>query len=92
MSSTLTAQYLEYVSVKKDIDMGRLEVAEKMGATYTVKVTSKDSRAIATNIVEVLKCQPDCSIECSGVETSVATAIYVGTLPVNVQLLDYTCD
>ena len=67
-------------------------MAEKIGATITVKVMSKDSRAIATNIVDVLKCQPDCSMECSGVETSVATAIYVSTLPVNVQLLGYTCD
>ena len=73
-------------NLKKDIDEGRLKVAEKMGATYTVKVMSKDSRAIATNIVEVLKCQPDCSIECSGVETSVATAIYVRILSVEVQL------
>lgn len=65
-----------------DIDEGRLKVAEKMGATYTVKVTTRDSRALAKNIAAVLKCQPDCSIECSGAEPSIATAIYVCMLRV----------
>ena len=48
-----------------------------MGATYVVKVTSRDGRAVAKEIETTLGCQPDRSIECSGAESSIATAIYV---------------
>ena len=48
-----------------------------MGAAYTMKVTTRDSRTLAKDIVAVMKCQPDCSIECSGAQPSIATAIYV---------------
>ena len=60
-----------------DIDEGRLKVAKEMGATYTVKVTNRDSRALAKEVAAILDGQADCSIECSGAEPSVATAIYV---------------
>ena len=60
-----------------DIDEGRLKVAKEMGATYTVKVTTRDSRALAKEIETTLGCRPDRSIECSGAEPSIATAIYV---------------
>jgi threonine dehydrogenase-like Zn-dependent dehydrogenase len=60
-----------------DLDEGRLKVARDIGATYTLKVTSKDSRALAKEIESTLGCQPHCSIECSGAEASIATAIYV---------------
>lgn len=52
-------------------------MAKELGATYTVKVTSTDSRAIAKEILATMGCQPDRSIECSGAEASIATAIYV---------------
>jgi len=48
-----------------------------MGATYTLKVTSRDSRALANEVAAILGDQADCTIECSGAEPSVATAIYV---------------
>ena len=60
-----------------DLDENRLRVAKEMGATYTVKVTTRDSRALAKQIVDTLGSNPDRSIECSGAEPSVATAIYV---------------
>ena len=60
-----------------DIDEHRLQVAKEIGATYTVKVTSRDSRALANEIEATLGCQPDCSMECSGAEPSIATAIHV---------------
>lgn len=60
-----------------DIDEGRLRVAQQMGASYTVKVTTQDNRALAKQIEETLGCMPDRSIECSGAEPSIATAIYV---------------
>ena len=52
-------------------------MAREIGATYTVKVTTRDSRALAKEIEATLGCQPNCSIECSGAEASIATAIYV---------------
>ena len=49
----------------------------EMGATYALKVTTKDSRALANQIADTLGCRPDRSIECSGAESSIAAAIYV---------------
>ena len=60
-----------------DLDENRLRIAKEMGATYTVKVTTRDSRALAKQIVDTLGCNPDRTIECSGAEPSIATAIYV---------------
>ena len=54
-------------------------MAEKLGANYTVKVTTRDSRALAKEIEATLGCQPDRTIECSGAEPSIATAIYVNS-------------
>ena len=63
-----------------DLDENRLRVAKEMGATYTVKVTTRDSRELARQIVDTLGCNPDRTIECSGAEPSIATAIYVSTM------------
>ena len=61
-----------------DIDENRLRVAKEMGAKYVVKVTTtKDSRALAEEIVSTLGCAPDRTLECSGAGPSIATAIYV---------------
>lgn len=60
-----------------DLDEGRLKFAREMGATHTLKVTGKDSRALAREIQAILGCQPHCSIECSGAEAGIATAIHV---------------
>ncbi len=50
-----------------------------MGASYTLKVTTRDGRALAKEIEATMGCQPDRTIECSGAEPSIATAIYVMT-------------
>ena len=63
-----------------DLDENRLRVAKEMGATYTVKVTTRDSRALAKQIEDTLGCKPDRTIECSGAEPSIATAIYVSNV------------
>ena len=67
-----------------DLDENRLRVAKEMGATYTVKVTTRDSRDLAKQIVDTLGCNPDRTIECSGAEASIATAIYVSNMMSNV--------
>ncbi len=60
-----------------DLDENRLCVAREMGADHTVKVVTRDTRALAQQITETLGSQPTQSIECSGAEPSIATAIYV---------------
>lgn len=62
--------------IMTDIDESRLKVAQEMGASHVVKVTSRDSRALAKQIEETLGCKPERTIECSGAEPSIATAIY----------------
>ena len=42
-----------------------------------MKVTSRDSRALAKEVESTLGCRPDRTIECSGAESSIAAAIYV---------------
>ena len=60
-----------------DIDQSRLDMAKSMGATYTLKVTSKDPREMAQQVEELMGVQPEITIECSGAAPSLQTAIYV---------------
>jgi len=60
----------------------RLEVAMAMGADQVIKVDTKDTQKLANQIREKMGEAPNMSIECTGVEASVATAIYVGVLNV----------
>ena len=76
MLSCFRDMYLSLV-LFTDIDEHRLSVAKALGATHTVKVTGRDSRALAKEIVSTLGSPPDRTIECSGAESSIATAIYV---------------
>ena len=62
-----------------DIDAGRLDVAKQLGATYILQVKTKDTRELARQIEEVLGCRSDQTIECSGAQSAIATAIYVRT-------------
>ena len=68
-----------FITTALDIDEGRLKVAKEMGASYVLKVTTRDGRALAKEIEAIMGCQPDRTIECSGAEPSIATAIYVRT-------------
>lgn len=65
------------IFIGADIDEGRLKVAKELGASFTVKVTGRDGRVTAREVEETLGCKPDRSMECSGAESSIATAIYV---------------
>eukprot|EP00058_Branchiostoma_floridae_P020932 XP_002606422.1 hypothetical protein BRAFLDRAFT_57288 [Branchiostoma floridae] len=49
---------------------------KQMGADVTVHVTSRDGREVADQVVQVLGCNPDVTIECSGAETSIHAGIY----------------
>ncbi|OWF35012.1 Sorbitol dehydrogenase [Mizuhopecten yessoensis] len=59
-----------------DIDDIRLEMANRMGADLTLKVTSDDSMCLAKQIEVMMGGQPEVSIECSGADLSYATAIH----------------
>ena len=60
-----------------DIVEQKLEVAKVMGADKIIKVDVKDSKKLANQIKDTMGVAPDIAIECTGVESSVATAIYV---------------
>lgn len=59
-----------------DLDEKRLEMAKKIGADFTVKVTSKDAKEMAGKIEECFGEKPEISIECSGAPPSIKTAIF----------------
>lgn len=59
-----------------DIDNNRLSMAKSLGADYTIKVTTSDPKELANQIEDVMGCQPDATIECSGTDFSMRTGIY----------------
>ncbi|XP_078662278.1 sorbitol dehydrogenase-like [Branchiostoma floridae x Branchiostoma belcheri] len=59
-----------------DVNAKRLEVAQQMGAHVTVHVTSRDSQAMADQVVRALGGHADVTMECSGAEAAVQTGIY----------------
>ena len=48
-----------------------------IGADHIIKVNTKDGQKLANEIKDTMGVAPDIAIECTGVESSVATAIYV---------------
>ena len=60
-----------------DIVKQKLEVAMVMGADHVIQVNTKDGRKLANQIRDTMGVAPDIAIECTGVDSSVATAIYV---------------
>lgn len=51
-----------------------------MEADYVIKVDTKDPKKLANQIKDTMGVAPDIAIECTGVESSVATAIYVSMI------------
>ena len=60
-----------------DVIEQKLEVAKVIGADQVIKVDTKDSKKLANQIKDTMGVAPDIALECTGVESSVATAIYV---------------
>jgi len=69
----------------------RLEVAMTMGADQVIKVDTKDTQKLANQIREKMGGAPNMSIECTGVEASIASAIYVSVPNVIRLLLPLLC-
>ena len=63
-----------------DISEGRLAVAKKMGADYTIIVTDKEAQEMGNVIATTMGANPDVTIECSGAASSVQTGIYVSNV------------
>ncbi|KAK3765707.1 hypothetical protein RRG08_026182 [Elysia crispata] len=59
-----------------DLDASRLDMAKKLGADFTVQVTSRDPLVTVQAIEEALGDKADIAIECSGAAPSLKTAIY----------------
>jgi len=73
----LTAKALGAESVCiTDISSNRLQMAEKLGADAVVLVKTKDAQQVAYQAEAALGCKPTVTIECSGAEPSLQTAIY----------------
>lgn len=64
-------------SLPADIKAKRLEVAKQMGAHHTLLADGSEPRAFAQKVKQTMGCMPEVSLECSGVESALATAIYV---------------
>jgi len=64
--------------MRTDISESRLKFAKQLGAEYTLKVEpSSEPHSNAAAIAAMIECQPDVTIECSGAESSLQTAVYV---------------
>ncbi|XP_029950553.1 sorbitol dehydrogenase [Salarias fasciatus] len=60
-----------------DLSAERLAKAEELGADFHLKVTKADGpQQVAKSVEDLLGAQPNCSIECTGAESCLQTAIY----------------
>ena len=73
--------------VYSDISESRLAIGKKMGADQIVVVDSRDARDVAAKIVDVMGAEPNITIECSGAESSIQSAIYVSRLVTSLVVL-----
>lgn len=61
-----------------DLFPERLALAKELGADFQLKVTKEvEPPQLAKNMEDLLGVQPHVAIECTGVERSVQTAVYV---------------
>ena len=75
--------------VYSDISESRLAIGKKMGADQIVVVDSRDARAVAAKIVDAMGAEPDITIECSGAESSIQSAIYVSRVVISLVVLSF---
>ena len=61
-----------------DLSTERLKMAKQVGADFPLVVTREDSaQEVAQRVAGMLGNQPHVTIECTGAESSIQTAIYV---------------
>lgn len=60
-----------------DLDMKRLQLAKQLGADLTIQVEkNQTAREVASRVREMLERAPNRTIECTGAQSSIKTAIY----------------
>lgn len=63
--------------VISDLSLDRLAMAKELGADFLLPVKKEDTpQELAKKVEEMLGCMPQITIECTGVQSSVQTAIY----------------
>lgn len=56
-------------------------MAKELGADFLVPVRKEDTpQELAKKVEEMLGCMPQITIECTGVQSSIQTAIYVSSI------------
>ncbi|XP_063865260.1 sorbitol dehydrogenase-like isoform X1 [Scylla paramamosain] len=60
-----------------DIKDSRLAMAKRMGADHTLLVTSEDTQCQVQQVQQIMGCQPDITMECSGTKAGLSLGIYV---------------
>ncbi|XP_066557361.1 sorbitol dehydrogenase [Amia ocellicauda] len=86
--------------VMSDLSADRLQKAKELGADYAMQVQKESAAVLAQRVKGLLGRQPDITIECTGAESCIQTAIYatrsggvvvlvgLGKEMVNIPLLD----
>lgn len=68
--------------LRSDLFPERLTMAKELGADFQVMVMRGDApQQLAKSVEDMLGAQPHITIECTGVESSIQTAIYVCDFP-----------
>lgn len=68
----------EHPQLCLDLFAERLGVAKELGADFQLTVKKDDgAQQLAKKIEEILGAQPQITIECTGVESCIQTALYV---------------
>lgn len=77
-SQTQTSCGVSCLSSILDLFPERLALAKELGADFQLKVSGKlEPKQLAKSAEDMLGVQPQVAIECTGVESSIQTAIYV---------------
>lgn len=82
---SLTSYSIDFRQLISDIDEERLKKAASLGATGTILVNPKeDAKTLSQRVIDTMHGHSDVTIECSGAESSIQTAIYVQYLQYSV--------
>lgn len=69
---------LMFTSLCSDLSKERLSIAKEVGADFLLTVKSGDEpQQLAKSVEDMLGTRPHITIECTGVESCIQTAIYV---------------
>uniref|UniRef100_A0ACB8E4R1 Uncharacterized protein n=1 Tax=Sphaerodactylus townsendi TaxID=933632 RepID=A0ACB8E4R1_9SAUR len=59
-----------------DLSAPRLEKAKELGADFTVEIKKESPQELADRVKNTFGCMPEITMECSGAEASIQTAVY----------------